>query len=78
MQFYVFEWSQWPITVYVATTWTPGCVPSLGTLCFNFHVIQVHPYCDALTYQEGQGILSLWMEYCLVPPKWINICRRVK
>ena len=43
----------------------------------QFHVIQVHLYCDALTYQEGQGILSLWMEYCLGPSKWITFCRRV-
>ena len=52
-----------PITVYVVTTWTQGCGPSLDTLCFQFHIIQVHLYCDALTYQEGQGILSLWMDY---------------
>ena len=69
MQFHGIEWSQQPITVYMVTAWTPGCGPSLDTLCFQFHVIQVHLYCDALTYQEGQGILSLWMEYCLDPPK---------
>ena len=69
MQFHGIEGSQQPITVYVATAWTPGCGPSLHTLCFQFHVIQVHLYCDARIYQEGQGILSLWMEYCLSPPK---------
>ena len=43
----------------------------IGYPLFQFLEIQAHLYCDALTYQEGQGILSLWMEYCLGLPKQI-------